>query len=153
MYFQHTLTLNMHCHSKGKEKEHSGEILDQNKTKNKQTTTTKLNKQTKTNNNKETTTTNSWEKLHVWCQISMSDNKVFLRSPTSSIFVHYHTLLSLGMVPHLVCSFPYWYPKVLVSLTSCGLWGSPSFIFTASHHSLSRTPSEPLTYIWSQRFP
>jgi hypothetical protein len=55
----------MHCHSKGKEKEHSGEILDQNKTKNKQTTTTKSRKQTKTNNNKETTTTNSWEKLHV----------------------------------------------------------------------------------------
>lgn len=60
-----------------------------------------------------------------------------------------NTLLSLGLVPLFVSSFP---EQALVSLTSWGLQGNICFTFTVSHNSLSSCHAgTTLPHNWPQR--
>ena len=91
-----TMAEDIHYHPRREEKEHREETLGQGRPK--------------------TSRANS----HLW--ISMSDVKVLFRSPTPFSFVDCNTLLSLGLVPFFVSSFPQQvFEAALASSTSWGL--------------------------------
>jgi hypothetical protein len=63
---------------------------------------------------------------------SMCDVKAFFRSPTLFSFVDYNILLSLELVPNMICGFPQQVSTALASPTSWALQGNSIFTFTTS---------------------